>query len=200
MKKARVTVRGASRRFAISAATVILGLVAASASAADLQNLEDQLQIQKVWAQYAYALDTMDPAAYSALFVADALLDVNGTTYKGRDKISAMVAGFQKSGYMQGAPVDKHGRKFGPVRHVTTSLILDVKGNTATAESYWMEVIANGKNSQGVGNPPSVLNMGRYEDELVKQNGKWLFNKRIIIGDMFQPKPATQAAAQPSRD
>ncbi len=198
MKTARSTLRGISNGFAASAAIAILALFAGSARAADVQNVEDQLQIQKVWAQYAYALDTMDPMAYASLFTTDALLDVNGVVYKGRDKISEMVEKYQKSGYMQGAPVDKHGRKFGPVRHVTTSLILDVKGNSATAQSYWMEVIANGKNSQGVGNPPSVLNMGRYEDELVKQNGKWLFSKRVIIGDMFQPKPATPA--QPSKD
>jgi hypothetical protein len=32
--------------------------------------------------------------------------------------------------------------------------------------------------------------MGRYDDELVKQNRKWLFSKRIITGDLSMAKPA----------
>jgi hypothetical protein len=198
MKQARPGMNGASRLFALSAATVILATGAASAFAADLQNLEDQLQIQQLWARYAYALDTLDPAAYSSVFAADALIVMDDASYQGRDKIRGLIEGYRKMGFLKDAPVDKHGRRFGPVRHVTTSLILEVKGNSATAESYWMEVISNGKNSQGVGNPPSVLNMGRYEDELVKRDGKWLLSKRTIIGDMFQPRP--ELPAQSSRN
>jgi hypothetical protein len=28
--------------------------------------------------------------------------------------------------------------------------------------------------------------MGRYEDELARQNGQWLFSKRTVITDMNQ--------------
>lgn len=42
----------------------------------------------------------------------------------------------------------------------------------------------------GRGNPPVVLKMGRYEDELVKKNGKWLYDRRVITGDLQMPRPA----------
>ncbi len=67
-----------------------------------------------------------------------------------------------------------------------TSLKLDTKGSSASAEVYWLEVMAtaNAGNTQGPGSPLSLLSMGRSEDELVKRDGKWLISKRIIIADM----------------
>lgn len=67
----------------------------------------------------------------------------------------------------------------------------------ATIAVHWTEIITNGKNAQGVGNAPGLLKMGRYEDVFVKQNGKWLFSKRIITGDLSMPKPA--AFIQPAK-
>jgi hypothetical protein len=72
-----------------------------------------------------------------------------------------------------------------------SNLIVDLKGNTATSESYWTFLISNGQ-TNGIPNPPSVLLMGRYEDKLVKQNDQWLFSKRIIT-DLSMPRPASMA-------
>ena len=44
------------------------------------------------------------------------------------------------------------------------------------------------------GQTPKIAAMGRYEDEFVKQNGKWLISKRAIINDMSTPKPASADA------
>ncbi|HZL95348.1 MAG TPA: nuclear transport factor 2 family protein, partial [Vicinamibacterales bacterium] len=75
-------------------------------------------------------------------------------------------------------------REFGPMRHVTTNYEIDVHGNTATVRAFFMEVVSNGANTPPGSNPPTIHAMGRYEDELVKQDGTWLFSHRTVITDM----------------
>jgi len=174
----------------VPAVVVGLSLIASSSGwAADSQALEDRLAIEQVWAKYATALDTADAEAYAALFTPDAYVEVDGKPYKGREAIQGMIRQIRGRLGVDQAPPDSHGRRFGPIRHLLSNLVVDVKGDHATSESYWTEIITNGKNAQGVGNPPSVLKMGRYEDELVKRNGKWFFSKRIITGDLQMPRP-----------
>jgi ketosteroid isomerase-like protein len=176
----------------IMVSTLLMGLAlfaSSNAGAAGLQALEDRLAIEQVWAKYAQALDTADPEAYASLFTPDAYVEVDGKPYQGREAIQAMIRNIRtRLGVDQAAP-DSHGRRFGPIRHLLSNLVVEVNGDHATSESYWTEVITNGKNAQGIGNPPSVLKMGRYEDELVKRNGKWLFSRRIITGDLEMPRP-----------
>jgi hypothetical protein len=175
--------------------TAAAALLAAPAGAAELrgaglQSIEDRLQIEQVWSRYVQALDTADADAYGALFTEDAYLEVDGTVYKGQEKIRGLIKDIRTKLDIDSLPADGHGRKFGPIRHIPSGFILDLKGEKATSQSYWTEIITEGKNAAGVGKPPSVLKMGRYEDEFVKQNGKWLFSKRIITGDLSMPKPA----------
>jgi SnoaL-like domain len=185
--------RAASRAISICITTCLMavlcalatGAASAAVSAAELQNMADQLAIQQLWIRYATALDTMDPDAYASCFTADAMIQMNSGPVKPRAYIESEL----KAGIMKDAPTDKQGRKWSPVRHVTSNLIVNITGNTATAESYWLEIASRGKTSDGKVIPPTVLNMGHYEDQLVKQNGKWLFTQRVVIADMDQPRP-----------
>lgn len=117
---------------------------------------------------------------------------MDGKPYKGRAAIEGLIRDIRKKLKIDELPPDAHGRRFGPIRHLLSDLIVDVKGDHATSESYWTEIITNGKNAQGVGNPPSVLKMGRYEDELVKRKGQWLYSRRIITGDLQMSRPVLQ--------
>jgi hypothetical protein len=159
---------------------------APSVSAADMNTTGDEVQIQHLFAQYVFALDTLDPDAYSSLFTKDAVITMGPQTFDGHDKIYGLIANYRKQVDFSKIKADTHGRKFGTVRHVNTAFLINVHGNSATSESYWMEVKSNA-DMNGVGNPPTIINMGRYEDELEKQNGKWLFSRRSIIGDMYDP-------------
>ena len=171
----------------ICAALAGLLMMAGSAGAAD--SMEDRVAIEQLWAKYAQALDTADAELYASLFTPDAYIEVDGTPYKGHDAIVAMVRNIRQKLGIDQVTKDSHGRPWGPIRHLLSNLSVDLKGDHATSESYWTEIITNGKNAQGVGNPPSVLKMGRYEDELVKKNGKWLYNRRIITGDLQMARP-----------
>jgi len=186
----RSSVSAKNRTFGgVLGCVVLAGLIlfAGRAGAADAQ--ADRAAIEQVWAKYAQALDTADPEFYGSLFTPDAYLEVDGKPYKGRQAIQGLIRDIRLKLAIDKVPPDSHGRRFGPIRHLLSNLIVDLQGDRATSESYWTEVITNGKNAAGVGNPPSVLKMGRYEDELVKQNGKWLFSKRIISGDLQMPHP-----------
>lgn len=172
--------------------SVILGLGVSSASAAG--TTADEVQIQHLFAQYVFALDTLNPDAYSALFTKNAVIHMRSRDYHGHDEIYGLIANYRKQVDFSKIKTDTHGRKFGTVRHVNTAFLINVHGNTATSESYWMEVRSNA-DMNGIGKPPSIINMGRYEDELVKQDGKWLFSRRSIIGDMYDPTQGRSAPA-----
>jgi ketosteroid isomerase-like protein len=150
---------------------------------------EDRAAIEHVWAKYAQALDTADADLYASLFTPDAYVEVDGKPYKGSEAIKGLIDGIRQKLQIDKLPADAHGRRFGPIRHLLSNLVVDLQGDRATSESYWTEIISSGKNAQGIGNPPAVLKMGRYEDELVKKNGKWLFSRRIISGDLQMPRP-----------
>jgi ketosteroid isomerase-like protein len=177
----------------VPASAVMTGMLlfACCGWAADA-TLEDRLAIEQVWAKYAQALDTADPEAYASLFTPDAYLEVDGKPYKGREAIQGLIRDMRKRLGIEQLPADARGRRFGPIRHILSNLIVDVQGDRATSESYWTEIITSGKDNRGIGKPPSVLKMGRYEDELVKLNGKWLYSRRIITGDLQMSRPELQ--------
>jgi uncharacterized protein (TIGR02246 family) len=171
----------------IAFAVLALTLGGPRVSAADMGVTAEKIAIQELFARYVYALDTLDPKAYSALFTPDAVIALVGKEYRGTAEIEKLVQGFRDQIDFTKIKADSHGRKFDYVRHVNTSFIINVTGNTATSESYFVEVKSNAETHQ----PPSVVNMGRYEDTLVKQNGEWLFKKRDIIVDIFRAPSGT---------
>jgi hypothetical protein len=184
------------RLFPPLAACIIAGLGAQLAAAAEptlhdlevrLQALEDRVAIEDLIAgQYGKALDTSDPDAYASIFTADAFLSVAGRPFKGRTEIRKMMLEIKK-GHEQfdTRTATLPGGNWGPVRHVVTNPVINITGNTATSNSYSTEIGSNGRDEKGHGNPQSIMNVCRYEDNLVKQNGKWLISKRLITCDMF---------------
>ena len=176
-------------------ATVIVMVLAiasgaARVSASETDGMADQLKIQNLFGEYVYALNTLDPKAYSALFTPDGVITLVGKTYNGTAEIEKLIQGFRDNIDFSKIQADSHGRKFDVTRHINTSFVIHVAGDTATAESYFIEVRSNAATHE----PPSIVNMGRYEDGLVKENGKWLFKKRDIIADVYRARPTTPAS------
>jgi ketosteroid isomerase-like protein len=152
-----------------------------------LQALEDHVRIEQLLMRYAAALNTRDADTYVSLFTPDAELELRRAVdeppflgpFKGRDAL-------RKQWFPAGAgAVDASGRRpFGPMRHVTTNYEIEVHGETATVRAFFIEVVSNGPNIPPGSKPPTIHAMGRYEDELVKQDGRWLFSKRVVVTDM----------------
>jgi ketosteroid isomerase-like protein len=182
--------RGALAAWAVAAAIVASGSYR-QAEAADersveerLRAVEDHIAIEQLLMRYAAALNTRDADAYVATFTPDAVFELRRHMneppflgpFKGHDAL-------RKQWFAEGSsPGGADG--FGPMRHVTTNYEINVTGDTATVRAFFIEVVSNGNNSPPGSKPPTIHAMGRYEDELVRQDGKWLFSKRIVVTDM----------------
>ncbi len=137
--------------------------------AARVQRLEDVEQIRRVLVAYGRTLDRRDWAAYAALFAKDGEWVGGFGTGKGPAAIESMM---RKA--MGGTANDDPQKNF----HVLTSFDIEVDGDHARAWSRWTFV------SQGADNRAQILAAGRYEDELVRENGRWKFQRRVVSGDL----------------
>jgi ketosteroid isomerase-like protein len=150
-----------------------------------LQAAEDYVAIEKLLMRYAAALNTKDADTYVSLFTSDATFELKRDVdqapflgpFKGHDAL-------RKQWFPDGGAKGAMTRKFGPMRHVTTNYEINVTGDKATVRAFFMEVVSTGVNQPPGSQPPKIHQMGRYEDELVRQNGQWLFSKRTVITDM----------------
>lgn len=181
-------------RAVVTAAVIGAGFVLSATAAepagieARLKAVEDRMQIEQLLMRYAAALNTEDPDTYASLFTEDAVFELKRAVdqppflgpFKGRDALRKQW--FPKA--VAGAANARAGRDFGPMRHVTTNYEIAVKGDTATVRAFFIEVVSNGANIPPGSKPPTIHAMGRYEDELKRQNGKWLFSKRTVVTDL----------------
>jgi len=183
---------------AVLAAAVVVGTAAAQqgvqaaepqSAAERLRAVEDYMEIERLLMRYAAALNTGDADAYVAMFTADAVFELKRDVdeppflgpFVGREALREQW--FPDAGPPGEQEADV-GRRFGPMRHVTTNYEIDVDGDKATVRAFFMEVVSNGANTPPGARPPTIHAMGRYEDELVRQDLQWLFSKRTVITDM----------------
>jgi ketosteroid isomerase-like protein len=104
----------------------------------------------------------------------DATFDVNGHVAHGKKEIAGIYAGLASTGESPAAR--------GTFHMLMTNPVIDVTGDTATASLLWTGIL----NTQ-VDAPPQFVEQGREYDRLVKKDGKWLINKRVVIADSGLP-------------
>ena len=159
---------------------IVLSLLIAPALVTAQDNLgtyEDRIAVEDVMNRYVWAVDSLDADGYVAVFTEDAVIDSNGSFSRGHAEIRKVVTGMiqrQDEAKAKGAPP--------PARlyHVISNVrITFPKPGEALHQSYWQTVRrdADGKMTAAA--------MGRSEDHLVKQNGKWLiqFRKLTVFTD-----------------
>jgi hypothetical protein len=162
-----------SRLTRISIGTLFLLAVAKLMPAAaeqpvtTLNTLLDKAQIEDMLVDYYSQLST-GGGDFSAFYVEDAILDVNNFVAQGKKSIEDL--------YKQAAG-ESPARK-GTFRMLLTNLKIVVNGNSATADVIW-----TGINSETVKATPQFVEQGREHDELVKNNGRWYFKRRVITSD-----------------
>jgi len=136
---------------------------------ARLQRLEDIEEIRNVLVNYGRYLDARDLAAYSSLFSKDG----EWTGGFGSAKGPAGILAFMEKN-IGTAPNTK--RTF----HQLSNFQIEVKGDTATAWSRWIYYTPNADHR------PIPSESGRYEDLLIRENGKWKFRQRVVSNDIPQ--------------
>jgi uncharacterized protein (TIGR02246 family) len=134
---------------------------------ARLQLLEDKEEIRTLLLDYGRTLDARDLKAYSELFAKDGEWIGGFGSVKGR----AELLEFMKKN-IGTAP------NSGKTYHLLTNFFITVNGNTATANSRWSYVIGSADKK------PVLEHSGRYEDTLIREDGRWKFQKRIVFNDL----------------
>jgi ketosteroid isomerase-like protein len=136
---------------------------------ARLQRLEDVEAIRRLLQDYRRFLDAKDFAAYADLFSRDGGEWHGGLgRAQGPDAIRALLE--EKIGYA--APERPQNG------HLVVNPVIEVNGDSATAESTWVFV--------GLGDDgrPTMLLVGHYSDELVRDGGTWKFQRRRAHTDL----------------
>ena len=153
------------------AVTSLLAPVTVHAQSASLtleqrvQRVEDELAIRRVLVDYASTQDARDYPAYAALFARDGEW-VNGrTVHKGRAAIQKMLVDL----YGMPPPGFINGDSF----HLTFNPEIELKGDRATVRSRHVLFLRGPK-----GEPIPSLS-GRYEDEFIREEGKWKILRRV---------------------
>lgn len=139
--------------------------------AARMQQVEDELAIQRLLVDYAAYLDDRDYARYAALFTPDGEWKNGGGSHKGQAAIRQMLEGVMGPA---GAPNRAN-------YHVITNPRVDLDGDRATATSRYLFVM------RGPEGQPTPSLAGVYHDELVRQGGAWKIRRRVA--DDIMPTP-----------
>ena len=135
--------------------------------AARLQRLEDIEEIRTLLLDYGRHLDSRDLVAYSRLFAKDGEWVGGFGTAKGPAGIQAFM---EKN---LGTSPNRSNSY-----HLLTNFVIDVKGDTASAWSRWTFVIP------GADGRHAIAQAGRYDDVLVRENGRWKFKRRVASSDV----------------
>lgn len=139
-----------------------------------LQRAEDELAIQRILIDYSATQDARDYRGYANLFARDGEW-VNGkTVHKGRDAIYKMLVdlyGAPPPGFVN---LDSY--------HISSNPQIEVHGDRATARSRHLLVW------RGPDGSPTPALAGRYEDELIREDGQWKILRRVDYPVM--PTPA----------
>ena len=127
--------------------------------------LEDRAAIHDLFTRYCCALDGGEVETVVACFTADAALKSPVIDLKGHDAIRAFAGRF--------AAQRVAGVQF---RHMVTNIAVAIDGDHAAATAYLLVLISENGGHRTL--PP-----GRYECELAKMNGAWLFSRRTVFHD-----------------
>ena len=138
--------------------------------AARLQQFEDRAEIERLLLDYGRYLDSRDFAAYGRLFAKDGeWVGGFGTAPGGPAGIQAFM---EKA--MGTAPNKANNY------HLLSNFVITVTGDTATAWSRWAFVVPGASGA-------TIAQAGRYDDLLVRENGRWRFKRRTASNDTAPP-------------
>lgn len=136
-----------------------------------MSTADDRHEIEALIMAYAERVDRGDFAGVAALFAhGHYRADQDGVTMD-QYGAAAVQATFEDlvRRYDDGTPRTKH---------VTTNVVIDVDGDTATARSYFTVL------QQTDTLPLQPIVAGRYHDRFERVDGRWRFADRLIISDL----------------
>jgi uncharacterized protein (TIGR02246 family) len=143
---------------------------------ARLSALEGREEIRALWAEYGRTLDARDFRAFSRLFSRDAeFVGGPGSPARGPEAIGAFLERAIGTNYP-----DSKGRNF----HLYFNESIDLQSDRGSAVSKGGFVMATADNSKA-----DFLLLATYRDEFVREDGRWKFKRREVIGEIPVPRP-----------
>lgn len=127
--------------------------------------LEDREEIRNLLQEYRRTLDVRDLRAFSALFAANGSWTGRSGAATGPDGIYDMLTGTLADNPPAPGPT---------LWHLITDPAITVDGDRASAQSLWMHA------RRADGDTPLLPTLGAYEDELVREDGRWRFLRRTV--------------------
>lgn len=123
--------------------------------------MSDEEAIRDLMSQYCHLIDDERFEEFTELFTEDAVVTAKlaKKTYTGRQEIR---------GFLENQPPEKRGL------HVTVNHRVHVDGDTARAAADFFVIVTR---PDGL----HVMGMGRYDDRIVRQDGKWRFAERHVL-------------------
>ena len=138
------------------------------------QAMLDRVAIQDLVGRYYANFGKSDNHAFEEYFTDDAVLDVNGKVAHGKAEVPGIYAALAG---------DANPASQGVSHMILSNPVIDVNGDTATATFLWTGVL-----NRNIDDHPMLWEQGREYDRLVKKNGKWLIDHRVVIADSGLPK------------
>jgi uncharacterized protein (TIGR02246 family) len=132
-----------------------------------IQRLEARQDIEELFAQYGASLDRRDFDAFGRLFTEDAVYGGGGTPTRGRAAIQSQ---------LQQTITANPSHLPGPDFHLFFNPSIRVDGDRATAHSMGAYLIPDEHSPGGW----KLIFLVSYDDTLVRQNGHWLFQQRML--------------------
>lgn len=127
---------------------------------------DDKDDISELLARYCFLLDDYRLTEFAALFASNGTWVSRNGTATGPQAIEQLLRGL--------VPVPGPGTRR---RHLTTNILIDLRGDAAAVRSYFLVVRDS---AQG----PAIAVAGRYEDEVVRVEGRWFFQSRRLSHDI----------------
>jgi hypothetical protein len=140
-----------------------------------LRLLEDERDILRTLYSYSHTHDDGRSADWLELFTEDGVFETRRPNGRRRAEGRAELARYRE---------DIAGTYSGDfaLKHVMTSPRITIEGDEAQVEAYFLVV-----NNAAPGGTPQLYSFGRYYDRLVRQDGRWAFQERIVSGECYLP-------------
>ena len=162
---------------------IALGLMAACSTPPELTALLERAAIEDLFNDYYSQFGPDGKHDFVSFFAADGRLEVNGLIANGFEEIKAMYT-MSGSGGQENAPNPvERPVPLGISRMMYTNLNIDLQGDKAVATLLWHSI-----KSDLLTSPPKVTEYGTERTELVKQDGRWLISKRVILSEGGMPE------------
>ncbi len=148
----------------------------------ELTELVERAAIEDLFNDYYSQFGPNGQHNYMSYFTANGRLEVNGLVANGLDEIKAMYvqAG---AGSQAKSPKAESAVPEGISEMMYTNLKVNRQGDRATATLLWHSV-----KSDLLTSAPKITEYGRERTELVKQDGRWLISKRVILSEGGMPE------------